>query len=70
MRRACESAEENKALVRRFFEEAWGKGMPAALVMATTRGMLRAVVQSSESPGEVPARDDITLLTLQRSRST
>jgi serine phosphatase RsbU (regulator of sigma subunit) len=30
--------------------------MPAALVMATTRGMLRAVVQSVESPGEVLAR--------------
>ena len=33
--------------------DATGHGMPAALVMATTRGMLRAVVQSSESPGEV-----------------
>jgi len=30
--------------------------MPAALVMATTRGMLRAVVQSLDSPGEVLAR--------------
>jgi serine phosphatase RsbU (regulator of sigma subunit) len=30
--------------------------MPAALVMATTRGMLRAVVRSLESPGEVLAR--------------
>jgi len=30
--------------------------MPAALVMATTRGMLRAVVQSLELPGEVLAR--------------
>src|ERR687894_1030618 len=36
--------------------DAVGKGMPAALVMATTRGMLRAVVQSVESPGEVLAR--------------
>jgi serine phosphatase RsbU (regulator of sigma subunit)/predicted ester cyclase len=36
--------------------DATGHGMPAALVMATTRGMLRAVVQSSESPGEVLAR--------------
>jgi predicted ester cyclase len=36
--------------------DATGKGMPAALVMATTRGMLRAVVQSLESPGEVLAR--------------
>src|SRR5215204_4692748 len=36
--------------------DATGYGMPAALVMATTRGMLRAVVQSSESPGEVLAR--------------
>jgi serine phosphatase RsbU (regulator of sigma subunit)/predicted ester cyclase len=36
--------------------DATGHGMPAALVMATTRGMLRAVVQSVESPGEVLAR--------------
>src|SRR5918999_780202 len=36
--------------------DATGHGMPAALVMATTRGMLRAVVQFSESPGEVLAR--------------
>jgi predicted ester cyclase len=36
--------------------DATGHGMPAALVMATTRGMLRAVVQSSEFPGEVLAR--------------
>jgi serine phosphatase RsbU (regulator of sigma subunit)/predicted ester cyclase len=36
--------------------DATGHGMPAALVMATTRGMLRAVVQSSESPGEALAR--------------
>jgi predicted ester cyclase len=36
--------------------DATGKGMPAALVMATTRGMLRAVVQSLASPGEVLAR--------------
>jgi serine phosphatase RsbU (regulator of sigma subunit) len=36
--------------------DATGKGMPAALVMATTRGTLRAVVQSVESPGEVLAR--------------
>ena len=35
--------------------DATGHGMPAALVMATTRGMLRAVVQSLESPGEVLA---------------
>jgi steroid delta-isomerase-like uncharacterized protein len=36
--------------------DATGKGMPAALVMATTRGMLRAVAQSSDSPGEVLRR--------------
>src|ERR671913_116270 len=36
--------------------DATGHGMPAALVMATTRGMLRAVVQSLESPGEVLSR--------------
>src|SRR5215211_1332753 len=33
--------------------DATGKGMPAALVMATARGMLRAVAQTSNSPGEV-----------------
>jgi steroid delta-isomerase-like uncharacterized protein len=36
--------------------DATGKGIPAALVMATTRGMLRAVAQSLDSPGEVLAR--------------
>ena len=36
--------------------DATGKGMPAALVMATTRSMLRAIVQSLESPSEVLAR--------------
>jgi steroid delta-isomerase-like uncharacterized protein len=36
--------------------DATGKGMPAALVMATTRGMLRAVAQSLDSPGEVLQR--------------
>ena len=36
--------------------DATGKGMPAALLMSTTRGMLRAVVQALESPGEVLAR--------------
>jgi len=36
--------------------DATGHGIPAALMMATTRGMLRAVVQSLESPGEVLAR--------------
>jgi serine phosphatase RsbU (regulator of sigma subunit) len=30
--------------------------MPAALVMATTRGMIRAVARFSDSPGEVLAR--------------
>jgi predicted ester cyclase len=43
--------------------DATGKGMPAALVMATTRGMLRAVVQSVESPGEVLARVNEALVT-------
>ena len=33
--------------------DATGKGMPAALVMATTRGMLRAIIQSLASPVEV-----------------
>jgi predicted ester cyclase len=37
--------------------DATGKGMPAALVMATARSMLRAVAQSSDySPGEVLRR--------------
>jgi serine phosphatase RsbU (regulator of sigma subunit) len=36
--------------------DATGKGMPAALVMATTRGMLRAVAQPLDSPGEILAR--------------
>jgi steroid delta-isomerase-like uncharacterized protein len=36
--------------------DATGKGMLAALVMATTRGMLRAVAQSLDSPGEVLRR--------------
>ena len=36
--------------------DATGKGMPAALVMATTRGMLRAVAWPLDSPGEVLAR--------------
>jgi serine phosphatase RsbU (regulator of sigma subunit) len=43
--------------------DATGKGMPAALVMATTRGMLRAVVQSLGSPGEVLARVNDALVT-------
>jgi predicted ester cyclase len=42
--------------------DATGHGMPAALVMATTRGMLRAVVQSLESPGEVLAKVDEALV--------
>jgi steroid delta-isomerase-like uncharacterized protein len=36
--------------------DATGKGMPAALVMATTRGMLRAVAQPLDSPGKVLQR--------------
>ena len=36
--------------------DATGKGVPAALVMSTTCSMLRAVAQSSESPGEVLLR--------------
>ncbi|MDQ3862152.1 MAG: serine/threonine-protein phosphatase [Actinomycetota bacterium] len=36
--------------------DATGKGVPAALVMSTTLGMLRAVAQSCESPGEVLLR--------------
>ena len=36
--------------------DATGKGVPAALVMTSTRSMLRAVAQVSESPGKVLAR--------------
>jgi serine phosphatase RsbU (regulator of sigma subunit) len=36
--------------------DATGHGMPAALVMATARSMLRAVSQTSSSPGEVLSR--------------
>src|SRR5260370_32979176 len=33
-----------------------GKGVPAALVMASTRSMLRADAQGTDAPGEVLAR--------------
>src|ERR687898_1782001 len=36
--------------------DATGKGVPAALVMASARSMLRAVAQSSNSPGHVLRR--------------
>ena len=36
--------------------DATGHGMPAALVMATARSMLRAVAQGSDSPGDVLRR--------------
>jgi PAS domain S-box-containing protein len=36
--------------------DATGHGMPAALVMATTRGMLRAGAQTSDSPSEILER--------------
>jgi predicted ester cyclase len=36
--------------------DATGHGMPAALVMATTRGMLRAAAQPLDAPSEVLAR--------------
>jgi serine phosphatase RsbU (regulator of sigma subunit) len=44
--------------------DATGKGVPAALVMSTTCGMLQAVSQAldSSSPGEVLARVNETLL--------
>jgi PAS domain S-box-containing protein len=42
--------------------DATDKGMPAALVMATTRSMLRAVAQSSNSPGEVLRRANEALV--------
>jgi len=43
--------------------DATGKGVPAALVMSTTCGMLRAVAQSSGSPGEVLQRVNEALAT-------
>ena len=39
------------------------KGVPAALVMATTRTMLRAAAQSLLSPGEVLRRTNDALVT-------
>jgi PAS domain S-box-containing protein len=42
--------------------DATGKGMPAALVMAAARSMLRAVAQSSDSPGEVLKRANDVLV--------
>jgi predicted ester cyclase len=36
--------------------DATGKGVPAALVMASTRSMLRAVAQASNSPGDILRR--------------
>src|SRR5918997_3917796 len=51
--------------------DATGHGMPAALEMATTRGMLRAVVQALESPGEVLARVNEALVAeIPRARSS
>jgi serine phosphatase RsbU (regulator of sigma subunit)/ketosteroid isomerase-like protein len=43
--------------------DATGKGVPAALVMASARSMLRAVAQNSESPGDVLARVNDSLVT-------
>ncbi len=43
--------------------DATGHGMPAALVMATARSMLRAVAQTSKSPGEVLRRANDPLFT-------
>ena len=39
-----------------FVGDATGKGVPAALVMSTTSGMLRLAAQSSSSPGEMLQR--------------
>jgi serine phosphatase RsbU (regulator of sigma subunit) len=43
--------------------DATGKGVPAALVMASARSMLRAVAQSSDSPGDVLRRVNAPLVT-------
>jgi serine phosphatase RsbU (regulator of sigma subunit) len=43
--------------------DATGKGVPAALVMASARSMLRALAQASESPGDVLRRVNVPLAT-------
>jgi serine phosphatase RsbU (regulator of sigma subunit)/predicted ester cyclase len=43
--------------------DATGKGVPAALVMASARSMLRALAQASNSPGEVLRRVNDALVT-------
>jgi serine phosphatase RsbU (regulator of sigma subunit) len=43
--------------------DATGKGVPAALVMASARSMLRAIAQASESPGDVLSRVNDALVT-------
>ena len=43
--------------------DATGKGVPAALVMASARSMLRALAQASNSPGEVLSRVNDALVT-------
>ena len=43
--------------------DATGKGVPAALVMASARSMLRAVAQASYSPGDVLSRVNDGLVT-------
>jgi sigma-B regulation protein RsbU (phosphoserine phosphatase) len=43
--------------------DAMGKGVPAALVMASARSMLRALAQASNSPGEVLSRVNDALVT-------
>src|ERR671910_148433 len=43
--------------------DATGKGVPAALVMASARSMLRAVAQASDSPGDVLRRVNDPLAT-------
>ncbi len=43
--------------------DATGKGVPAALVMASARSMLRAVAQASNSPGDVLRRVNNPLVT-------
>src|SRR5215203_1191846 len=54
--RERERIEQEDGRLGLVVDDATGHGMPAALVMATTRSMLRAVVKSLESPGGVLAR--------------
>jgi predicted ester cyclase len=50
--------------------DATGKGVPAALVMASARSMLRAVAKASASPGDVLSRVNDTLERISKPGAT